>query len=144
MTLPRNNYGTLNQGISATYADLIEKVGTSTAPFVGLDGFYYVSRDLGLVPSGQLKANFTRAQFSSAIAGTCPNAGAGPAGTNLFDVGVCANAAYMSNFLWQFSGTGGLFSPGSGVGFEGVVPSDVAKIAVLTWTRGYLLLKYAN
>jgi hypothetical protein len=148
MTLPRNNYGTLNQGTSASYSDFITKVGASSAPFVGLDGFYYASRDLGLVSSGQLKTNFTRAQFTSALSSTCPDGGAGPSpdpvDPSLFDVSVCANAAYMSNFLWQFSGSGGLFSSGTNASFEGVVPSDVGKTAVLTWTRGYLLLKYAN
>ena len=144
MLLPRNNYGTLNQGVSATYSDFITKVGASSAPFVGLDGFYYASRDLGLVSSAQLKTNFTRAQFTSALSSTCPDGGAGPGGTALFDVSVCANAAYMNNFLWQFSGTGGLFTSGTGVSFEGVVPSDVGNTSVLTWTRGYLLLKYAN
>lgn len=142
--LPRNNYGTNALGSAASYADLVSKVGKSNSPFVGLDGFYYTARDLGLVSSGQLKSNFSRTQFLSALSGTCPDGGGGPAGTNLFDVGVCPNAAYMSSFLWQYSGTGGLFTSGTGAAFEGVVPSDVNDAAVLTWTRGYLLLKYAN
>lgn len=141
MTLPRNNYGTINQGTSASYGDLITKVATSTAPFVGLDGFYYASQGLGLVPSGQLKTNFTQGQFATALTSTCPTGGAGPSGTKLRQLAVCANAIYMQNMLWK---TGGLFTSDTGATFEGVVPSDVGSTAALTWTRGYLLLKYAN
>ena len=146
--LPRNNYGTDNQSSAASYSSLITKVASSSAPFVGLDGFYYTSQSLGLVPSGQLKSNFDRSQFTTAIASTCPNSGAGPSGTNLNAVRVCPDAAYMNNFLWQFSNSGGLFSSNTGATFEGVVPSNLypggVKTAVLTWTRGYLLQKYAN
>lgn len=148
IALPRNNYGTDNQGSAASYSSLITKVAASSVPFVGLDGFYYTSQSLGLVPAGQLKSNFTQSQFTAAIASTCPNGGTGPTGSRINDVRVCPDAAYMNNFLWQFSNSGGLFSSNTGAAFEGVVPSNLypagVKTAVLTWTRGYLLQKYAN
>lgn len=148
IALPRNNYGTLSQAGPASYTDFISKVSKSTVPFVGLDGFYYASNSLGLAPDGQLKSNFTRTQFTDAIANVCPNGGTGPSGSSLKKVRVCADAAYMNSFLWQFSGTNGLFSSNTGAIFEGVVPSNLfpggVKTAVLTWTRGYLLQKYAN
>lgn len=142
--LPRNNYGTFNQGVAAGYSDFISKVGNSSSPFVGLDGFYFISQSLGLVPNGQLKTTFTRNQFTAALASTCPNGGAGPSGTKLNDVRVCADAAYMNTFLWQYSANGGLFTSNTGASFEGVVPSKVNGNSVLTWTRGYLLWKYAD
>lgn len=144
IALPRNNYGTLSQGAAASYSDFISKVGNSSSPFVGLDGFYFTSVSLGLVPSGQLKTNYTQDQFNAAIAKTCPNGGAGPTGKKINDVRVCADSAYMSNFLWLNSTMGGLFNSGTGASYEGVVPSKVNGNSVLTWTRGYLLMKYAN
>ena len=57
---------------------------------------------------------------------------------------VCPDAAYMNNFLWQFSGSDGLFTSNTGATFEGVVPNSVKGQSVLSWTRGYLLQKYAN
>lgn len=142
--LPRNNYGTDSLGSQATYGSLITKVGSSSAPFVGLDGFYYTADSLGLV-NGALKATFSASSFAAALSATCPDGGAGPDGDNLRAVSVCPNAAYMKNFLWQASG---LFTSNSGAIFEGVVPSNLRingnKTAVLTWSRGYLMQKYAN
>lgn len=144
IALPRNNYGTDNQASAASYNSLVTKVAASVAPFVGLDGFYFTSQSLGLVPAGQLKSTFTQSQFTTQLTATCPNGGAGPSGTKLNSVRVCPDAAYMNNFLWQFSNTNGLFSSNTGATFEGVVPSKVNGQSVLTWTRGYLLQKYAN
>ena len=145
MALPRNNYGTLGQsGLSATYADFIEKVGTSTSPFVGLDGFYYTANSLGLAPSSQLKSNFTQAQFKDALDRTCPDSQTGPTGYTIRPMSICANATYMNNFLWRNSNSGGLFNSSTNATFEGVVPSKIGNSTILTWTRGYLLLKYAN
>jgi len=144
MTLPRNNYGTLNTGGSASYDDLVTKVATSTAPFVGLDGFYYTANALGLTSTGQIKSSFTQGQFITALAATCPDGGAGPTGTNIRSQSACSNAAYMNNMLWRYAGTGGLFTSNTGASFEGVVVSDVGSTTALTWTRGYLLQKYAS
>ena len=142
--LPRNNYGTDSLGSQATYGSLITKVGSSSAPFVGLDGFYYTADSLGLV-NGALKATFSASSFATALGATCPDGRPGPDGDNLRAVSVCPNAAYMKNFLWQASG---LFTSNSGAIFEGVVPSNLRingnKTAVLTWSRGYLMQKYAN
>lgn len=144
MNLPRNDYGTDSSGSAVTYADFVTKVGASNAPFVGLDSFYYTADSLGLV-NGALKANFTSTQFATALAATCPNGGAGPNGSNLRAVVVCPNGAFTQDFLWRSSG---LFTSNTGATFEGVVPSNLypggVKTAVLTWTRGYLLKKYAN
>lgn len=141
MMLPRNNYGTLSSGSTASYDDFKTKVATSTAPFVGLDGFYYTANALGLAPSSQLKSNFTQSEFATALASTCPDGGAGPTGTKIRALSACPNAVYMNNMLWR---TGGIFGSGSTASFEGVVPSNINDNAVLTWTRGMLILKYAN
>lgn len=144
MALPRNNYGTLNQGSTASFSDFVSKIGTSTSPFVGLDGFWFTSRDLGLVSTSSPKSYFNQSEFASAISVTCPNGGAGPSGSNIRGQSVCANSAYMNNMLWNLSGSGGLFTSGTSASFEGVVASDWLGQTVLTWTRGYLLLKYAS
>ena len=144
ISLPRNNYGTVNQGNAASYDDFIIKIARSSAPFVGLDGFYWPANSLGLAPKGQLKSNFSRNQFVAALESVCPDGGAGPSGEKLKAVRVCPDAAYKNNFLWQFSGSDGLFTSNTGATFEGVVPNSVKGQSVLSWTRGYLLQKYAN
>jgi hypothetical protein len=152
MSLPRNNYGTENRGPSATYDDLKNKIATSLADFVGLDGFYFAAQSLRLTPSNRdtnisnYKSNFTQAQFLGNLNTVCPDGGYGPSGTTLRDLGACANATYMNNFLWKYQGTNGLFSTSGSVSprFEGVVPSRINGTSVLTWTRGYLLLEYAK
>lgn len=146
MALPRNNNGTQNEGAASSYADLVSKVGQSTAPFVGVDGFYFAANDLGLVPKGQLKTPISEADVKTAIAKTCPDNGAGPTGTKLKTLRVCPDAAYMKNFLWQNNtpSSGGLFGPDSKATYDGVVPSKYNGVSTLTWTRGYLLLKYAK
>jgi len=150
MTLPRNNFGTLSDGSQASYSDLVLKVALSTSAFVGLDGFYFTAQALGLVPSGQIKSNFTRSDFTTALQTTCPDSGAGPtagdgsASNKMRRLSACPNAVYMNNFLWKYSNSGGLFSSATGATFEGVVPSSIGTTSVLSWTRGYLLLKYAN
>jgi len=141
MGLPRNNYGTLSAGTTASYDDFKTKIATSSSPFIGLDGFYYTANALGLAPSSQLKSNFTQTQFAAALASTCPDGGAGPAGKKIRALSACPNAVYMNNVLWR---DGGMFTSGSTASFEGVVPSNIGDASVLTWTRGYLLLKYAN
>jgi len=142
--LPRNNYGTNHDGVKASYDDFIKKIGASNASFVGLDGFYWPAKSLGLAPDTQLKSNFSREQFVSAIASICPDGGAGPSGKKLKAVRVCPDAAYMNQFLWNFSGSGGLFTSNTGAKFEGVVPNSYKGESILSWSRGYLLQKYAN
>ena len=150
MTLPRNSNGTEYEGSMSSYADLAAKVAQSDSPFVGLDGFWFSSKDLGLVPEGQIKTPITEAQVSAAIAKTCPDNGTGPAPKNpkspeLKDFRVCADSAYMYNFLWRDkTGVGGLFDPNSKAKYDGVVPSKFNNQSVLTWSRGYLLLKYSK
>lgn len=146
MALPRNNNGTNNEGASSSYDDLVAKVAQSSAPFVGVDGFYHVSNSLGLVKKDEPKNPITEAKFSEALAKTCPDNGAGPAGKNLKGVRVCPDAAYMYNFLWQKNTAAepGLFGPGSKAIFESVSPNKLKGQSVLTWTRGYLLVKYGK
>ncbi len=148
MALPRNNNGVEKKD---AYTDLATKVGQSIAPFVGLDNFYFATNDLKLVPKDQVKTPITEAQVKNAIATVCPDNGAGPAPKDvtkarLKDFRVCPDAAYMYNFLWQgnTAEAPGLFGPGKTAKYDGVVPSKINKQAVLTWSRGYLLLRYAN
>ncbi len=145
MNLDRNNFGTDNQGTAASYDDLKTKIATSTADFVGLDGFYFAAQSLGMAPPNQIQSNFSQGQFFAALTSVCPDGGHGPSGEKIRQLGGCANATYMNSFLWKEQGSGGLFSSSgsSGPRFEGVVSNDVGETAALTWTRGYLLLKYA-
>ena len=144
ISLPRNNYGTVGQGPEASYLDLVKKIGASDAPFIGLDGFYWPAHSLGLAPKTQIKSNFSRSQFISALSALCPDDGAGPAGKKLKAVRVCPDAAYMNNFLWKLASADGLFTSGTGAIFEGVVPNTFNGQSILSWSRGYLLQKYAN
>ena len=144
ISLPRNNYGTSGQGEQASYSDLIKKVGASSAPFVGLDGFYWPAKSLGLAPNTQIKSNFTRSEFIAALSATCPDGGPGPSGKKLKAMRVCPDAAYMNDFLWKLAGADGLFTSGTGATFEGVVPNSFKGQSILSWSRGYLLQKYAN
>ena len=144
MELPRNNYGTASQGKKATYEDFIKKIGASSVPFIGLDGFYWPAKSLGLAPDSQIKSNFSREQFVTALKNICPDGGAGPSGKKLKAVRVCPDAAYMNQFLWNFSGSGGLFTSNTGAEFEGVVPNSYKGESILSWSPGYLPQKYAN
>lgn len=151
ITLPRNNYGTLNEGGAASYPDLVDKVKSSSAPFVGLDGFFYAAKELGLASATAIYNTGVTQAAVAATLGTsgsvCSNGGSGPTPvtgeTNVVksSMSTCANATYMQNFLWQANG---LFTSSNSPLFDGVVPSDYQGKAVLTWTRGYLLKKYAN
>lgn len=151
MALPRNNNGTNYEGGASSYSDLAAKIAQSSAPFVGLDNFYFATNDLKLVPKGQVKTPITEAQVKTAIATVCPDNGAGPEPRdpnkpNLKDFRVCPDAAYMYSFLWQgnTAESPGLFGPGRTAKYDGVVPSKFNKQSVLTWSRGYLLLKYSK
>jgi hypothetical protein len=152
MALPRNNNGTNFEGAASSYADLVAKVAQSSAPFVGLDNFYFATKDLGLVTGDQIKTPITESKVAAAIAAKCPDNGPGPVTddkSRLKKLRVCADAAFMYNFLWQDknSGSSALFAPGGKAVFDGVVPNKVSipiKQTALTWTRGYLLLEYSK
>ena len=130
----RNKNGTLNDGSSDSYAALKTALGNSLAPFVGLDNFYYSTKDLGLAATTGL----TESAYKAALDAKC---GGSVSGKDLLATGVCPNGTYMHNFLWR---TNGLFT-NSNATFVGVQSSDpVNGDAGLTWTRGYLLQKYSN
>lgn len=143
MALPRNSYGTIpDQAKPASYASFVTAVGKSSVPFVGIDGFYHASSALGLVSKTSLVSTFTQAQYDSAYANLCNSGYQGNTAKGLKSQRSCADATYMKDFLWR---TGGLFTSGTGATFEGVAPNDdLAGKEALTWTRGYLLQKYAN
>ena len=132
-SLQRNNYGTFNEGATVTMASFKADLQTSLAPFVGTDNFFFTSKDLGYYPS----TGFDPSIFQASLATYCnqPVIGGFNAQT------VCPNGNFMSTYLF---GTSGLFTGSSAV-FAGVLnPKNASNETVLTWTRGYLLLKYAN
>lgn len=133
ISLARNNDGTYNQGSTATLLTLKSTLQTSTSPFVGIDNFYYTADDLNVAES----TNFNPITFATNLETKC----AAPiAGSKLFQQSICANGTFMNSFLF---GINGLFN-NSTTNFAGVLASKQNGSTVLTWTRGYLLLKYAN
>lgn len=149
MALPRNSYGTVpDQAKPASYSSFVTAVGKSSSPFVGTDGFWHSAKALGLVGTYDTVSAFTKEQFDAAYASTC-NASYAGGGGSVKATQNCAGATYMKDFLWR---TSGLFTSGTGASFIGVVPNDITtkgasgdvKVETLTWTRGYLLQKYAN
>lgn len=143
MALPRNSYGTIpDQAKPASYASFVTAISKSSAPFIGVDGFYHASNALGLVSKTSLISTFTQAQFDAAYANLCNASYQGNTAKGVQTQRSCADATYMKDFLWR---TGGLFTSGTGATFEGVAPNDdLSGKETLTWTRGYLLKKYAN
>lgn len=145
IALPRNNYGTVpNQITPASYSDFATKVAQSSSPFVGLDNFFYTAKDLGLAVDTQVTNNFTSQQFYQALAGSSAKCVTGTVSATSIKAGsaICANGTFMNDFLWRANG--GLFAQGSTSAFKGVVPTRLNEVTTLTWTRGYLLQKYAN
>lgn len=138
----RNKNGTESNGSTDSYSALRAAVATSTAPFVGLDTFYYAAKDLGLPNSTGLTASTFKTALDTKCNGTVT-------GGNLLTTGVCPNGTFMNNFLWRANG---LFTNNVNASFVGVVPSrardgvspNYATNPGLTWTRGYLLKKYSN
>jgi hypothetical protein len=138
----RNKSGTDIDGSNESYAELRATVSTSTAPFVGLDTFFYVAKDLGLPNSTGMSSS----AFKMALDAKCNGE---VRGDGLRSTGVCPNGTFMNNFLWRANG---LFTNNGSASFVGVVPSrardatspNYAKNPGLTWTRGYLLNKYSN
>lgn len=133
VALARNNNGTYNEGNTATVSSLKEVLQTSTSPFVGVDNFYYTADDLNLAES----TNFNPTTFQNALTTKCAST---ISGEKLFNQAICPNGTFMDSFLF---GANGLFN-GSTASFAGVLASKQNGTTVLTWTRGYLLLKYAN
>ena len=134
VSLARNNNGTYNEGNTATVSSLKEVLQTSTSPFVGIDNFYYTASDLNLAES----TGFNSVAFENSLTTKC----ASPIvpGIKLQQQAICPNGTFMDSFLF---GTNGLFN-GSTASFAGVLSPRQNGTTVLTWTRGYLLLKYAN
>lgn len=136
ISLPRNAIGTTNSGANASYASLRQTIASSSVPFVGTDTFYFVAKDLGMATATGFNSN----AFASALNSTCSGS---ISGDDLFSQGLCANGSYMNDFLFRSSN--GLFTNNGSATFAGVVSGDDPQgNTVLTWTRGYLLLKYAN
>lgn len=133
VALARNNNGTYNEGNTATVSSLKEVLQTSTSPFVGVDNFYYTADDLNLAES----TNFNPTIFQNALTTKCAST---ISGEKLVNQAICPNGTFMDSFLF---GANGLFN-GSTASFAGVLASKQNGTTVLTWTRGYLLLKYAN
>ena len=134
-SLPRNNYGTLSEGGQVTMASFKSNIESSTAPFVGTDNFFYTSKDVGYFP----QTGFVPLTFQEALSTYCT--GIVPVANNVNAQNVCPNGNFMNTYLF---GTSGLFTSSSAT-FAGVLdPKNVAGDTVLTWTRGYLLLKYAT
>lgn len=133
ISLTRNNNGTYNEGNTATLDELKNTLQSSTNPFVGIDNFYYTADDLELAES----TNFDPAAFETALTTKCSES---IEGSKLFQQAICANGTFMNSFLF---GSTGLFN-GSSASFAGVLSPKQNGTTVLTWTRGYLLLKYAN
>ena len=133
-SLARNNNGTYNEGNTATLAALKGTLqNNSTRPFVGLDTFYYIAADLDLAES----TNFNPTTFENALTTKCASQ---ISGLKLQNQAICANGTFMNSFLF---GVNGLFKDSS-ASFDGVLSSQQNGTTVLTWTRGYLLQKYAN
>jgi GDA1/CD39 (nucleoside phosphatase) family len=134
-SLDRNNYGTDSLGSQATMSNFKTALQRSIAPFYGTDNFFFSTNDLGYAPTSAFDPTiFNSLLLNHCTSGTAPNIGRRNANT-------CPNGMYMYTYLF---GTSGLFN-GSSDSFAGVLnPRDSSGETVLTWTRGYLLIKYAN
>ena len=133
-SLERNRYGTYSDGAIVTLDSFKTKLQSSNAPFIGIDNFFYTANDVGYSPS----TGFNASIFQQALETYC----SGTVASNPNAQNVCPNGNFMNTYLF---GTTGLFSGGSLAVFAGVLnPSNPQGVTVLTWTRGYLLLKYSQ
>lgn len=131
-SLERNSYGTFNEGAIVTLSSFKTDLETSTAPFFGIENFFYTASGLNYMPS----MNFDPLIFQQNLETYCN----GSVDDNVNAQNICPNGNYMNAYLF---GSSGLFT-GSSATFSGVLSSvDAANETILTWTRGYLLLKYA-
>lgn len=133
ISLARNNNGTYNDGATASWSTLKGTLQTSTSHFVGIDNFYYTANDLNLAESTGFNPTIFINNLETKCASTIPE-------NVLFKQAICANGTFMNSFLFS---TSGLFN-GSSANFAGVLAPKQNGTTVLTWTRGYLLVKYAN
>lgn len=132
-SLERNKYGTFSDGNLASLTSFAAKLRTSNAPFVGVDNFFYTADDLNYKPS----TGFDPSIFLNKLTTYCSTRVA----NDKYAQNVCPNGVFMYTYLF---GSAGLFT-GSSATFAGVLnPKDSNDETVLTWTRGYLLIKYAN
>lgn len=134
----------------------LPKVKRSTAKFVGIGGAYFATSD---DLYGWHVANTPR-RLPSTVNATCAPAGAwdtisakaqaadpgyNPSSPPKYIVNQCANGTYISELLY---GSRGLFVGKQKNKLLRTLPSSVkvkgSDRQVLTWTRGYLLLKYGN
>ena len=133
--LDRNKYGTESLGSQATMANFKAAIQSSIAPFYGIDNFFFSANDLKYAPT----SGFDPAIFYASLMNHCTNGNTPVIGKKTSQT--CPNGTYMYNYLF---GPSGLFN-GSTASFAGVLnPRDSNDETVLTWTRGYLLIKYAN
>lgn len=131
--LARNNYGTFNQGATVNLASFKADLQTSNAPFIGTDNFFYTAREL----SYDVSTGFDPTIFQQNLYNYCT----GSVADNVNAQNACPNGNFMNTYLF---GPSGLFTNSTAT-FAGVLnPANAANETVLTWTRGYLLLKYAN
>lgn len=132
-TLDRNNYGTFQDGDRVTMNSFKEKLRSSRAPFIGIDNFFRTANYLDYKPS----EGFSPSRFLSKLEEYC----AGKVVDDRYMQNVCPNGVFMYTYLF---GPAGLFT-GNTAQFAGVMdPKNAAGEGVLTWTRGYLLMKYSN
>lgn len=132
-SLERNKYGTYNDGNLASLSTFAQKLRSSNSAFVGIDNFFYTAKDLNYYPSTGFNSNTFLSKLTTYCATEVIN--------DKFAQNVCPNGTFMHTYLF---GSAGLFI-GSTATFAGVLnPKDANDETVLTWTRGYLLLKYAN
>ena len=132
-SLQRNKYGTLSEGAIATMASFKTKLETSIAPFYGTDNFFFTANDLSYAPT----TGFNPTTFKNTLTSYC----AGPVAVdNWFKQSICPNGTFMDTYLF---GSTGLFTNSTAT-FSGVLNPESGGETVLTWTRGYLLLKYAH
>lgn len=134
VSLARNDDGTFNEGDTATLQTLKTVLQSSTSSFIGIDNFYFTALDLGMAES----TGFDPIAFKNALTTKC--ASEIKPGNKLLQQAICPNGTFMDSFLF---GANGLFN-GSTANFTGVLSPRQNGTTVLTWTRGYLLLKYAN
>jgi hypothetical protein len=131
-SLQRNKYGTLSEGAIATMASFKTKLETSIAPFYGTDNFFFTANDLSYAPT----TGFNPTTFKNTLTSYC----AGSVAADWFAQSICPNGTFMDTYLF---GSSGLFTNSTAT-FSGVLNPESGGETVLTWTRGYLLLKYAN
>ena len=133
--MERNRYGTFSNGAIVTLDSFRAKLQLSNAPFAGTDNFFYTANDLGYSPS----TGFDSLVFQQHLQAYC----SGPVDNNPGAQNVCPNGNFMNTYLF---GSAGLFTgTGNVARFAGVLnPKNAANDTVLTWTRGYLLIKYAH